>query len=555
MSRTVFFLLLVITSIFYVGCEQDAIIDESGPTVPEEKPDEILPPSMGKFPTPGLLETPISSSEIKSTDGTQYYVANVSTNGDGTKANPFNDINNALAIAEPGDQIYVKSGTYLINSRIATMNDATQEKPILIEAEDLYDRPILKRAPGYGGEIFLIRNQYYIVSGFVMDGSWAHEDFNMKYWNEELQLNERAFRELVVFAHYGMPREVDGQSISFDNYLGYNGDNSTLRNCEVKNAKVGGVTVAADNITIENCEIHHILRGSENGPVDAHAITGTHCNNLKIIHCDIHHASGDCLQVDPDRYNKCAEKLWDNLTVEHTRLWTGPLAQNSGDWSAGASPGENGIDTKTYENEPLTHRPKVTITNILVHDFAKVPFFSNRSVFNVKYQTDWTFNAVTAYNNQFVFRMRGEVNNEEQGGAHATIHNVLAFNNEYVFRFERMIKNMTITHATCGPNDNFFFHDQGERNDDGETWAADLDTYVMKNCLFYSDTKPYEAFDASNMIADEDDFVDMSANNFRLAGGAAAINGGDVISGLGNDITGNTRVQSERPDVGAYEAQ
>ncbi|MEL6823439.1 MAG: hypothetical protein AAFP70_16900, partial [Calditrichota bacterium] len=41
-----------------------------------------------------------------------YYVDDVSSNGNGSQSSPFNDFDDAMDAAQPGDVVYVMPGTY-----------------------------------------------------------------------------------------------------------------------------------------------------------------------------------------------------------------------------------------------------------------------------------------------------------------------------------------------------------------------------------------------------------------------------------------------------------
>lgn len=64
-----------------------------------------------------------------------YYVdANAFRNGDGTKANPFKNINDAAKIALPGDEVLVKPGIY--REFVSPIHAGTKEKPIVYRSEE-----------------------------------------------------------------------------------------------------------------------------------------------------------------------------------------------------------------------------------------------------------------------------------------------------------------------------------------------------------------------------------------------------------------------------------
>ncbi len=497
------------------------------------------------YPTPGFKGVHAFSYQQA---GKAIYVA-PGGSGNGSMKNPLGSIQDAVAAARPGDIVYVFPGSYAINSRIATHTHGTKAKPIVIKAYDINRRPVLYRAPNFGGEIFLVKHRYHIIDGFIIDGKWAKEGFSKNYYNTRLKINEKSYRSLVVFAHHALARNIDNNWISYEEYLGHDGDYSRLRNCELRNSRYDACLVHANHITIEHCEIHHCLRGTPNNPKDCHGISCSHMSNLLVTNTSIHHVSGDCIQADPDIHNKSNTKLWDNLDIRHCKFYTSPLDQAYADWPAGVSPGENGVDTKTFESETaLSHRPKVNILNTEVHGFSATPYFNNRSAFNIKFRTDWTLNAIHAYDNEIVFRIRGQHNNLMQGSATAVIANALCYSNHLVFLFERNVDKVEIAFSTFVKNDTFSDHANGERDEIGNEWAVKKDHFKLLNSVFFSLFKPFEATDRSNLVARKTDFVDFDNNDFRLLDKTNAR--GVKYPLIQRDIKGQQRT---RPTIGAYE--
>ena len=271
---------------------------------------------------------------------------------------------------------------------------------------------------------------------------------------------------------------------------------------------------------LENTEIHHCFRGSFINQDDAHGIGATHVTVLTIRNCDIHHFSGDCIQVDPDIRNLAQTKLWDSVVVEVCRLWTAAFTENCAGFLVGQNPGENGIDTKTFENVALPHRPKMSVRNTEVFGWERNTFISNRAVFNVKYSVDWKIDAVRAYNNQYVFRVRGEWQNTVQGHATLLLTNSLVYNNVQAFRVERHIPDLRIFNCTFANNTLVMQH-----SDSPDQVGYDVASYQMKNSLFLG-TKTADAFAPSNFSCDSTCFKALSSNDFHLSANAVAIDAG-----------------------------
>jgi hypothetical protein len=491
---------------------------------------------------PGLLAQPAPSPEIDPS-GQKYYVAAVATNGTGSLASPFNSIQAGLNAAQPGDSVVVMPGTYPMTTRIKTVRDGSAAHRISLVAYDPADRPVLERSGGYGGDILLIKNPYFLVDGLVMDGKFTAVDFS----GDDAD-GRPYYRVVMNIAHYGT-WVGSTETTCRDEQYGYNGDYAIVRNCEMRNSSVDGVNIAADHVLLENCEIHHCLRGTFENQKDAHCIHGDHLRDLILRNCDIHHATGDCFQVDPDIEYRAGKRLWDNILVENCRLWTGSLAEDAGPFLAGQNPGENGIDTKTFEGTTLEFRPRMTVRNIEVFGWEQNGYISNRSVFNVKYQVDWTIDGVIARDNQYVFRVRGDWENPVQGHATLTLRNALVYNNLRAFRVERLIPNLHVYNCTFANNGIVMEH----KDTPGEV-GYDAATFEMRNCLFLG-AKPSDASHASNLSGEASWFQNAAADQFALAAGSPAVDAGVAIGEVATDLLNIPRPQGTAYDVGAYEQE
>lgn len=475
------------------------------------------------WPVPGLVSTPLPSPECN-TGGGRWYVDDVGTNGTGTLGSPFNNLQDGINAAQAGDTIYVLPGTYFLTDNLSTVNAGTSQNRICLRAYDLNDRPIVRRAAGYVLDMLRINQPYFVVDGLIFDGD----------------LTPNTTGGLINIQHYARLEE------------GTNGDYAIMRNCIVRNNQAGGINVGADHVLIENCEIHHLLRKNSVGAMkDAHGITGSHQADLTVRHCDIHHTSGDGLQTDPDVTNRAGTKHWDQVLIEHTRIWTGPLEEDAGVYAAGELPGENAVDTKTFEPASVVpFRPQITIRNVEVFGYQRNPLMNNPAAFNIKYEVDWLIDGVTAYDNQYVFRTRGPWENPAQGGAHLTLMNAVAYGNEEVFRIERLIENLHIYNSTFANNTAFSVH--LDCPDGDPRTCYDPATFELRNGLFLG-TKPREAFDTSNLEATDADFQSIPGYDFQLRSGSVAIDAGLPLAEVFHDRNGSARPQGDAWDVGAYE--
>ncbi len=432
------------------------------------------------------------SASILATD---YYVDDVASNGNGSFESPFNNFPSALNAAQPGDVIYVMPGTYQLSAAISTVRDGAANQRITLRAYDPADRPYISAL----GRLLSISHAYTTIDGLILDGQFGDSD---------------AVR------------------------LRGNADYAIIRNCEIKNGTRDGIDMdAVDNVLIENCEIHHFLAGTYNNQRDAHGIVATGEQNLTIRGCNIYYVSGDCFQTDPNR----GYPLWDNVLIEDSQLWTGPLPEDAAGWFAGEIPGENAVDTKISPDEVQNgYRPLIVLRNIVAYGFEP-GYIGNRAAFNIKEQVECRISGVKVYNNEIAFRLRGDTG---RGSANVTIINSIAFNNVKIFRTEDGIELLHIYNSTFDKRSS----DQYFQNVSG---GYDPNGFEMLNSLFMGN-KPSDAADPSNLSADPGFFVNSAGHDYHLVNGSPAIDAGVDIAEVTTDYDGNPRTPGSY-DVGAFE--
>ena len=424
-----------------------------------------------------------------------YYLDNVPSDGTGSFSSPFNSFSSALNAAHPGDTVFVMASTYNLSGTINTVRNGNSSQRITIKAYDPNSKPILTRS----GKVLKLDQSYYTFDGLIIDGQFGSDD--------------------VVGINGG-------------------GNYTIFLNSEVKNGVKDGIDLSdANGVLIENCEIHHMLAGTLNDQQDAHGIVATGEKNLTIRGCNIHQVSGDCFQTDPNR----GLPLWDNVLIENCRLWTGPLSSNAAGWNAGEIPGENAVDTKINGDSVNTgYRPKITIKNVEAYGFV-LGYIDNRAAFNIKEQVECRMSNVKVYNNEIAFRLRGP---GSRGGAYVTVINSIAYNNVKVFRTEDDLELLHIYNGTFDKNSNndYFQNVSGGYDPTG---------FELKNSLFMG-TKPSDASDPSNLLAENSFFIDAVNNDYHLVANSPAINSGVDIPEVTEDFDGNPRVNGSY-DVGAFE--
>ncbi len=426
--------------------------------------------------------------------GAQYYVKSGVPNGNGSLSSPFNNLQSALLVAQPGDSVLIFGGVYSLTDPIVAVRSGTANNPITVMALDSNDAPVFKKS----GRVISIGYQFIHLKNLVFDGQMGDGD--------------------IVRLYSGA-------------------DYTIISGCEIRYGLRDGIDMsAADHVIIENCHIHHLLAGSYTNQQDAHGIVATGEKHLLIRGCNIHHVSGDCFQTDPNR----TQPLWDDVRIEDSRLWTGPLDSDYAAWHAGEIPGENAVDTKICTDSlQFGYRPKIYLKGVVAYGFEP-GYISNRAAFNIKEQVDCQMEGITVYNNEIAFRLRGDTG---RGSAWVSLINSVAFNNEKVFRVEDGLEKLIIYNSTFDAGTGIYFKKVA-----GGYQANGFD---LRNSLFVGN-KPPDASHPSNLAVGLGEFSDPLNGDYHLLPGSVAIDSGEDIPQVVYDMDGEIRPPGFY-DVGADE--
>lgn len=393
------------------------------------------------WPPPGLLSEPAPSPECED-DGRTVNVSSVS------------ELFDALTQAQHGDDILVAPGDYELSARIRTSVDGTEDRYICVRAADPADRPVFIRADGYLGELLMLRNPYYVFDGLVFDGGFA---------DRSSASHDDGFPGRLL-PHIVAIHTLDWYPYR-DQGTDFNGNNTILRNCQLSRQRGDCLSIAADDVLVENTEIGYCLAGTFHDQEDAHAIQINHARNITFRHMDVHQASGDCLQIGSDICDRAeVDRQWDQLLIEHSRLWTGPLPDDMPGFYEGQIPGENALDFKTYQTalgEELSYcdelgvnpddffdvRSSATVRNTEVfgfvmrrdiHDLDREcdPEMDNTpsqyspgsGALGARYRVDVVMDGLFVHDNAIAFRIAGAHQNTAQGGATLLLTNSVLYN-------------------------------------------------------------------------------------------------------------------------------
>ena len=424
----------------------------------------------------------------------QYYVKTGVLNGNGSLSSPFNNLQSALLVAHSGDSVLVFGGVYSPNDRIVTVRAGTPNAPITVMALNPTDLPVFTRS----GKVISVSHEYIHLKNLIFDGQMGDGD--------------------IVRIYSGA-------------------DHLRISGCEIRYGLRDGIDMsAADHVIIENCHIHHLLAGSYTNQLDAHGIVATGEKHLLIRGCNIHHVSGDCFQTDPNR----TQPLWDDVRIENSRLWTGPLDSDYGAWHAGEIPGENAVDTKICTDSlQYGYRPVLHIKKVTAYGFEP-GYISNRAAFNIKEQVDCQMEEITVYNNEIAFRLRGDTG---RGSAWVKVMNSVAFANEKVFRVEDGLEKLLIYNSTFDAGTGIYFNNVAG--------GYQINGFDLRNSLFIG-TKPPDASHPSNLAVGLGEFLDPANGDYHLLPGSIAIDAGEDIPQVVYDMDGEPRPPGFY-DVGADE--
>ena len=253
---------------------------------------------------------------------------------------------------------------------------------------------------------------------------------------------------------------------------------------------------------------------------------------MTVRNTEIHSFSGDGIQMDPSR----SAPGWDQVTIEGCRFWLEPLPTATNGFPAGTVPGENALDTKTWDDAA---RATLIIRDTVAWGFRN-GLISVQAAFNLKEEIDATVERVTVYDSEIAFRLRGPT---DRGSAWVQLRNTLVYDVDKAVRYEDDIENLKIYNCTFG-----------DRVTQAFQAASSLSTGVdVRNLLILGGSLPSEASAPSNLAVSASSFVNVAADNYHLAVASPAVDAGEPLASVTVDRDGVARPQGSGPDIGAYE--
>ena len=208
----------------------------------------------------------------------------------------------------------------------------------------------------------------------------------------------------------------------------------TVKNCEIRRFTDHAVDVDGDDCRIEDCHIHHNLlwNAAKRTPDDAHGVVTMYSQRLLIKNCTIDHVSGDCFQGDRGG--------WQDVTIEGCDFSNGALAEDMAGFKTGASPGEDGIDTKVDKGQ---ERARLIVRRTKFHDFHS-SFISTPAALNLKENVDAVVDGCDISNAVVALRLRGT----GRGVMWPTVVNCTIRDCAVAVRYEDNLQKLRFVHNT-----------------------------------------------------------------------------------------------------------
>ncbi len=420
---------------------------------------------------------------------TEWFVAPNGA-GAGTKQAPFGAVQAALLVAQPGDTVIVRAGTY--KEAVRTVRGGSAGAPITLKAESGQGPVVITT----DATVLQVDHSFIVVEGLVVDAAYAPR----------------------------MAVKVNAGVRSF-----------VMRHVEVRRSSRDCVNIgAAVDVLIEDSLIHHCLN-STGGRTDAHAIAAGAVRRLTVRGTEMHTFSGDAIQLN--RTGTASAAGWDEVLIERCRLWLGPLTDAENGFPAGTVPGENGVDTKVAEGSP---RARITIRNTEAWGFGG-GLVRQQAAFNLKENIDATLDGVTVWDSEIAFRLRGS--RSSPNGAWVEIRNAVIHDVGVGVRYEDDISRLRVWNTTFGRRVARAFAEASSKRERPD----------VRNVAILGADLPAEAVGRSNLAVGPEAFVNAPSHDYRLAPQSPAIDAGIDIHDVATDRAGISRPQGRAHDVGAYE--
>lgn len=429
-----------------------------------------------------------------------YYVDPFGSDlNDGSPLNPLATIGEAFNRVQAGDTILVGDGVYI--ESLVTERDGAAWAPITLSAQHPGQAVIQSAAQ----QALDIVNSHWNVRGLVFDGGYNDWDVvRVRTTADYLNFNDNEVRN-------GLKDGIDL------------GSNEVLFTPEFD---------FLQGVTIENSTFHHLLNNQGGVRADAHGIVAGAVRDMTIRNTNISYVSGDALQLQ--------DGGWNNVLVQRSTFWNGPLPAPAGGFAAGVNPGENAIDTK--QDAQIDVRGALVVQDSAFYGWRS-DTSPNSPALNLKEKVSVQLEGNTLHDNFIGVQVRGLT---DDNGAHVTVASNVLYDNTTAVRYEDSATNLHVLNNTFGAGHTRIF--QPVPNQTG----AGPDFQVLNN-LFEAATKPPQAADPSNLAVTAGSFLDAAGHNYRLTMTSPALDAGLTLAEAPRDRDFVPRPQHGVADVGAFE--
>lgn len=351
----------------------------------------------------------------------------------------------------------------------------------------------------------------------------------------------------VVVTNNGRTLSVDEryhtfQNLTFDGQFGASvnvrifsdGGHTVIDGCTVRQSSRDLIYITGgDSCAIINSTIELGLRWENGNQVDAHGINGF-MDSLLIKNDTIRNFSGDAIQFDPDR------NYWDRVWLVDCVIYEDEFTQAINNFPAGFKPGENAVDFKTPSDGAVAD---VYMIGNEVWGFNGnfSQFSGDQAAFNVKQRVNAVMRNNIVYDNTVAFRLRGGY------GCNMICYNNIIYNANKSFRIEDGNTGedfIAVYNNTVGTGVNQLIN--AVQNDPG--------TFEFLNNLFYANSLPGLAPGPTN-VATQANFTSVASHDYLPTPNSAAVNVGQTLVQIVDDIRGEARPNGIAYDAGAYEVK
>lgn len=435
------------------------------------------------------------------TRASHYYVDDdAPAGGNGSIAAPFKTIQQGLNVAQAGDTVIVRAGTYTQTSPLTFPRSGTAGAPITLTAAP-GEAVLVQVQPGLNIHLLQTARSHIIIEGITFDGNYSTAN--------------------------GLIRLDSG------------GTFQTFRRCEVRRQGNHLLRIDSSDLLVEDCHIHHAIVHAD-PTADAHCLHTQTGFRQTFLRCDLHHATGDLWQGSRDG-------AWGDIVFDGCDMHIELADGDCNGIAAGTPITENHLDTK---NMAGIVNSNVTVRYSIVRGSRNGRLVNASAALNLKDGVQgFRIHGNLIYNNMWALRLRHPTTDYH-------VYNNFIYDNDLAVRLEDGVSNLTFESNTFFGNTSLIQNVSSAsplvwRNNIFATSTGGVWPGTFTNNLFWSVPSGSWQSANGNRVADPL-FVDAAAYDLHLAEGSPAIDAG-VASGVTEDIDRDPRAVGGGFDIGADE--